>query len=94
MCRSYNTVSPKSVFHIDGASTTATGNPATGSVTDALAVDDVVIDNSGNVGIGVWPTFISFYYLTSGDVVSLAINETTASHSNQISDAFLLVELN
>lgn len=46
------------------------------------------------LGMGVWPTFISFYYLTSGDVVSLAINETTTTHSNQISDAFLLVELN
>ena len=47
-----NTENPKSLLHIDGASSPATTNPATGSVTSAQAVDDVVIDNSGNIGIG------------------------------------------
>lgn len=47
-----NTVNPKGVLHIDGASTAATTNPSTGTITNAQAVDDVVIASSGNVAVG------------------------------------------
>lgn len=47
-----NTVNPKGTLHIDGASTAATTNPATGAVTAAQAADDVIINSSGNVAVG------------------------------------------
>jgi hypothetical protein len=47
-----NTENPKGVLHIDGAS----NNPATGNVSTDQAKDDVVVDASGHVGIGVLPT--------------------------------------
>ncbi|NDW10770.1 hypothetical protein [Dysgonomonas sp. 520] len=48
-----NTDNPKTLLHIDGASSAATTNPSTGNVSAAQAADDVVITNSGNVGIGL-----------------------------------------
>lgn len=47
-----NTYNPQGVFHIDGASTLATTNPATGSISSTQAIDDVVITGSGDIGLG------------------------------------------
>ena len=47
-----NTENPKTLLHIDGASTPATTNPPTGNISTAQAADDIVITNQGNVGIG------------------------------------------
>lgn len=47
-----NTRNPQTLFHIDGAATTATTNPISGAVSATQAVDDVVITTSGNVGVG------------------------------------------
>ena len=47
-----NTVNPKGVLHIDGASTPATTNPSAGTVSAAQAADDVVIDEQGRIGGG------------------------------------------
>lgn len=47
-----NTENPRQLFHLDGASSPATTNPSTGSVSASQASDDVVIDSSGNMGIG------------------------------------------
>ena len=43
---------PQGVLHIDGASTTATTNPTTGTISALQASDDVVIDASGRLGAG------------------------------------------
>jgi hypothetical protein len=48
-----NTENPQGVLHIDGASTSATTNPPTGSISAARASDDVVIDASGRIGAGL-----------------------------------------
>ncbi|MBF0575548.1 hypothetical protein [Dysgonomonas sp. GY617] len=48
-----NTDNPQALFHIDGASTSATTNPATGAPSASQAVDDVVVTNDGRVGIGL-----------------------------------------
>ncbi len=47
-----NTENPKTLLHIDGASTPATTNPPTGNISTAQAADDIVITHQGNVGIG------------------------------------------
>jgi hypothetical protein len=48
-----NTENPKGVLHIDGASMPpATTNPQTGDVSPAQAVDDVIVDAQGRIGIG------------------------------------------
>lgn len=47
-----NTENPKTLLHIDGASTPATANPPTGNITAAQAADDIVVTNQGSVGIG------------------------------------------
>ncbi|SHE87042.1 hypothetical protein [Dysgonomonas macrotermitis] len=47
-----NTTNPKTLLHIDAASSVATTNPPTGTISVTQASDDVVIDNQGNVGIG------------------------------------------
>ena len=48
-----NIENPQGVLHIDGASTLETSNPASGNISKAQAADDVVIDASGRMGIGV-----------------------------------------
>ena len=48
-----NTNNPQGVLHIDGASTTETTNPASGIVSAAQAADDVVVDASGRLGVGL-----------------------------------------
>ena len=48
-----NTENPKALLHIDGASSAATTNPSSGTVTAVQAADDIVITTSGNLGIGV-----------------------------------------
>lgn len=47
-----NTLNPQRLLHIDGASSAATTNPAAGAVSAAQAVDDVVFNTFGNVGVG------------------------------------------
>ena len=47
------TVNPKGALHIDGASSPATVNPATGDVSGLQASDDVIINNKGQIGIGL-----------------------------------------
>lgn len=47
-----NTENPQTLFHIDGASTPATTNPSTGTISSAQAIDDVVVTNSGDLGLG------------------------------------------
>lgn len=47
-----NTENPRGALHIDAASSTATTNPSSGTITAAQALDDVIIDSRGNVGIG------------------------------------------
>ena len=47
-----NTENPRGVLHIDGASTTATANPSTGTVSADQATDDVIVDAQGRIGIG------------------------------------------
>lgn len=52
-----NTENPKTLLHIDGASTPATANPPTGNITAAQATDDIVVTNQGSVGTGtITPT--------------------------------------
>jgi hypothetical protein len=48
-----NTVNPRGVLHIDGASTPTTTNPSAGSISPTQASDDVVVDASGRIGIGL-----------------------------------------
>jgi hypothetical protein len=48
-----NTENPQGVLHIDGASTPATTNPSAGPVSAVQASDDVMIDASGRIGIGL-----------------------------------------
>lgn len=69
-----NTENPRALFHIDGASTPATTNPSTGAVSAAQAIDDVVIDNNGNVGIGILnPTVkIDIYSSIAGRGIRIA----------------------
>jgi len=50
-----NTQNPQGMFHIDGKSTPTTTNPTTGTPTATQFSDDVVVKNTGNVGIGVTP---------------------------------------
>lgn len=47
-----NTDNPQQLFHLDGASSAATTNPATGIISAVQAADDVVVNSRGNVGIG------------------------------------------
>lgn len=49
-----NTENPRTLLHIDGASSAATTNPSTGNPSAAQMADDVVITNLGNVGIGTY----------------------------------------
>ena len=48
-----NTENPQGVLHIDGASSPGTVNSPQGPVSGEQAVDDVVIDEAGRMGIGV-----------------------------------------
>lgn len=48
-----NTQNPLGVFHIDGASTAASTNPDSGIPNAVQQLDDVVILNNGNMGIGM-----------------------------------------
>ncbi len=50
---SINTNNPKALLHIDGASSVATTNPSTGTITPAQAADDVVVTSEGKIGIGI-----------------------------------------
>ncbi|PXV59306.1 hypothetical protein CLV62_1389 [Dysgonomonas alginatilytica] len=70
-----NTENPKALLHIDGASTSATTNPSTGSITAAQAVDDIVVTNQGNVGIG-----------TLAPVTKLDITSQSAGGAIKIAD--------
>lgn len=72
-----NTENPKTLFHIDGASTPATTNPTTGSVTVAEAVDDVVITNLGNVGIGTMNPSTRLDVITTTPAGAIKIVDTT-----------------
>ena len=47
-----NTMNPRGVLHIDGASTPDTTNPTAGEVDAAQASDDVIVDTQGRIGIG------------------------------------------
>lgn len=47
-----NTENPKHILHIDGASSAATTNPASGSISTVQAKDDVVVTADGNMGFG------------------------------------------
>jgi hypothetical protein len=47
-----NTENPQGLLHIDGATAPATTNPSTGVVNPAQAVDDIVVDASGRIGVG------------------------------------------
>lgn len=47
-----NTENPRGLLHIDAASSLATTNPTDGTVTVVQALDDVIIDSRGNVGVG------------------------------------------
>jgi hypothetical protein len=47
-----NTENPRGVLHIDGATTPATTNPQAGDVSPAQAVDDVIVNSQGRIGIG------------------------------------------
>jgi hypothetical protein len=47
-----NTMNPRGVLHIDGASTQATTNPAAGEVDATQASDDVIVDTQGRIGVG------------------------------------------
>ncbi|PXV69029.1 hypothetical protein CLV62_101298 [Dysgonomonas alginatilytica] len=47
-----NTENPKYLFHLDGLGNNATS----GSVSASQLLDDVVVDNNGNVGLGAAPT--------------------------------------
>ena len=47
-----NTDNPKTLLHIDGRSSAATTNPATGAVSALQASDDVVVTSDGRIGIG------------------------------------------
>ena len=48
-----NTLNPQGVLHIDGASSLETTNPSSGSISATQAADDVLIDASGRIGIGL-----------------------------------------
>ena len=47
-----NTTNPQQVFHIDGKSSSATINPASGAPTSVQQLDDVVVTKQGFIGIG------------------------------------------
>lgn len=47
-----NTDNPKTLVHIDGASSAATTNPPTGTISGLQASDDVVVSADGRIGIG------------------------------------------
>jgi hypothetical protein len=69
-----NTENPQGVLHIDAASTTATTNPQTGTVGAAQAVDDVVVDAEGRLGVGVAAPAarVDIYDATPGGALRIA----------------------
>ncbi len=74
---SINTENPKGLFHIDGASTAATTNPSTGSVSAAQAVDDVIITSTGNVGIGVLSPTAKMHISTTNSTPAMLLSDGT-----------------
>lgn len=69
-----NTENPRALLHIDGASTAATTNPSSGIGTAAQAIDDIVITNLGNIGIGtINPiTKLDIVSQTAGGAIKIA----------------------
>jgi hypothetical protein len=72
-----NTENPKGVLHIDGASTTATTNPQTGTISAVQASDDVVIDADGRIGVGIQDPAVKVDIYTSGTGGALRIQDGT-----------------
>lgn len=72
-----NTENPQALLHIDGASTPATTNPSSGTITDAQALDDIVITNDGNIGIGTLSPSAKVSIVTTGSVKGISIIDGT-----------------
>lgn len=82
-----NTTNPKALLHIDGASSVATTNPETGNVTSVHAIDDVVITDLGNVGIGTISPSVKLD-INSTSVGAIKITDTTEGINKMlVSDA-------
>lgn len=74
-----NTTNPQRLVQIDGASTPATTNPQSGSMTDLQLSDDVVITNDGNVGIGTW-NMLSKLNIKGADTGAIRIVDGTEGY--------------
>ncbi|MBF0577136.1 hypothetical protein [Dysgonomonas sp. GY617] len=83
-----NTENPKTLLHIDGASTPATTNPSTGAITAAQAVDDIVFTDQGSVGIGtISPTTkLDIISQTAGGAIRI-VDTTQGVGKMLVSDA-------
>jgi hypothetical protein len=79
-----NTENPKGVLHIDGAA----NNPSSGIISPAQAADDVVIDESGRLGIGVTAPAakVHIYSDTPGEALRI-VDGTQGDGKVLISDA-------
>jgi len=71
-----NTDNPKALLHLDGASTAATTNPQTGSVSALQASDDVTVTTQGNVGVGTIVPSTKLHIVT-GSADGLKIKDTS-----------------
>lgn len=83
-----NTSNPQGVFNIDGKSTTATTNPATGIPTVAQLADDFIVTNTGATGIGGMPNASAILDLTSSNkgFVAPRVVLTSTTDSTTISN--------
>lgn len=83
-----NTENPRTLLHIDGASTPATTNPSTGAITAAQAADDIVVTNQGNIGIGtITPTTrVDIISQTAGGAIKI-VDTTQGVGKMLVSDA-------
>lgn len=72
-----NTENPKTLLHIDGASTPATTNPPTGNIIADQATDDIVITNQGKVGIGTMTPTTKLDIISQSAGGAIRIADTT-----------------
>jgi hypothetical protein len=76
------TVNPQGRLHIDGATTPATVNPPSGSVSPEQASDDIVIDANGRIGAGLAAPAAGIDLISDTPGGALRIQDGTESQGN------------
>lgn len=82
-----NTTNPQAIFHVDGAN----DNPEAGSTNAEQEANDVVINNTGNMGIGTITPTAKLDVVGSTNLVPLRVQQmpVTASNSRLFSNSTL-----